>query len=339
METSPKVSVLIPTFNSAPFLEEAIESVLNQTFKDFELIIVDNHSADNTDDVVIKYLSDPRVFYYKNDSNLGLAGNWNKCLTYAKGEYIKYLCSDDKIHPQLLEKFVPIMDQNSNISLITSYREEFGMETGKNEPPLTYMQNGKKIIYETLKDRNWIGEPSSVMFRKANLWLGNFSSDYIFYLDWDMWLKQLSIGDCYIIPEFLSYFRVHQKQVSKMVMKTFLNYYEVYHFYRAIRTEKKYKIDFTEFDIDSLIKRKAILCSNAIPKLLFRLNKKENLVLLKKILKIVYNEKVVFQSFIEWLKKIIKKVSGLFSIDRIVHYSTFFNKKFRIDHLSHILKK
>ena len=93
----PKVSVLIPTYNYARYIGEAIESVLNQTFTDFELIIIDDQSKDNTDEVVAKYLHDPRVSYHKNPVNLGLVGNFNRALELANGEYIKFLLADDKL--------------------------------------------------------------------------------------------------------------------------------------------------------------------------------------------------------------------------------------------------
>src|SRR5688572_27397135 len=166
INNTPKVSVIIPSYNSAAYMDEAIQSVLNQTFENFELIIVDDCSPDNTDSVVQKYLGDKRVSYYKNSSNLGLGGNWNKALKYAKGDYIKFLCSDDKFHPQLLEKFVVIMDEYPQVSLVSSYREEFGLAGVKNEPPFAHLQKGQKIIVESLKERNWIGEPTCVMFRK-----------------------------------------------------------------------------------------------------------------------------------------------------------------------------
>src|SRR3712207_8356912 len=87
---SPKVSVLMPTLNYARFLPEAIESVLNQTLSDFELVIVDNGSTDDTDEVIQRYLGDKRVHYYKNLTK-GMAGNWNKCIEYSKGTYLKFL--------------------------------------------------------------------------------------------------------------------------------------------------------------------------------------------------------------------------------------------------------
>lgn len=292
MENCPKVSVIIPSYNSASFLDEAIMSVLNQTFTNFELIIHDDCSTDNTDDIVKKYLSDPRVSYYKNTKNLGLGGNWNKALGYAKGEYIKFLMSDDKFHTQLLEKFVPVMDQNPNVSLITSYREEFGLENYKNEPPFIHLQPGKKIIHETLKDRNWIGEPTCVMFRKSNLWVGEFDPNFIYFIDWEMWIRQLSIGDCYIVPETLSYFRVHNKQVSKMIMKNLLNYSETYYFYKGVKAVNSGRINFSEINIDALIKEKAADCIKGILKLIPRLHKKEYRILFRKTFKIIYKEKV-----------------------------------------------
>ena len=307
MVHTPKVSVLIPTYNSASFLSEAIESVLNQTFTDFELIIQDNNSDDHTEEVVKKYLPDTRVSYHKNAVNIGMAGNWNKVLTHARGEYIKFLMSDDKFHPQLLEKFVPIMDQNPNVSLITSYREEFGLENYKNEPPFIHLQPGKKIICETLKDRNWLGEPTTVMFRRSNLFLGDFNTNYTYILDWDMWLRHLSIGDCYILPQTLSYFRVHSKQVTKTALKQSLNYFEVYEFYKKVRDENPYRLDFGAFDIDSLVKQKATKCANAIPKIMFKPNRQGSLKLLMKATKIIIKEKVFFISFVQVLKQVNKK--------------------------------
>lgn len=291
MRKSPKVSVLIPSYNSGLFMDETIQSVLNQTYADYELIIVDDCSTDNTDEVVEKYLHDERVQYYKNEINLGLAGNWNKALTFAKGEYIKFLMSDDKFHPQLLEKFVAVMDQHPTVSIVTSFRKEFGAETHMNAPKFTHLQRGETIIYETLKDRNWIGEPTCVMFRKSNLWLGGFNSEFLYFIDWEMWIRHLTVGDCYIIPETLSYFRVHEKQVSRMVMKNMLQYCETYYFYKRVKRLKS-SIDFSGLDIDGLIKEKAANCIRGIIKLIPRLHKKESRTLFFKVVKIVQREKV-----------------------------------------------
>ena len=108
---NPKVSVLIPTYNYAHYLPEAIDSVLAQTFEDFEVIIVDNCSTDNTEEIVMEYLQkDKRIQYFKNEENIGPYRNYNQCLLYASGEYIKFLNADDKFAPTLLEKFVHILE-------------------------------------------------------------------------------------------------------------------------------------------------------------------------------------------------------------------------------------
>ncbi|MGV3587894.1 MAG: glycosyltransferase family 2 protein [Adhaeribacter sp.] len=297
MRVSPKVSVLIPTYNSAHFLDEAIQSVLNQTYTDFELIIVDNCSTDNSEQVIAAYLSDKRVTYYKNKTNIGLVGNFNKCLEYAQGEYIKYLCSDDKFHPALLEQYVRVMDQYPNVALVTSNRAIFGFKNYIWQLPLTHLQKGKTVAYHSLNDVNWIGEPTSVMFRRANLpAVGGFRSEFTYLTDWDMWLRQLSVGDCYIIPEALSYFRVHENQTTASVMKNLSNYFEDYYFYKGIKKQNLYKLDFSEIDIDALIKRKAADCVKVILKVIPRLVKKENWQVLNKALNILYSEKVLLPS-------------------------------------------
>src|ERR1700691_6171602 len=100
----PKVSVLIPTYNYARYLAEAIESVLEQDFQDFELLIVDDCSSDNTAEVVQPFCArDARVRFAVNPTNLGMVNNWQRCLDHARGSYIKFLFGDDTLaNPQAL---------------------------------------------------------------------------------------------------------------------------------------------------------------------------------------------------------------------------------------------
>jgi len=235
----PIVSVLIPTYNKAEFLGEAIESVLNQTFKDFELIIVDDCSKDNTDDVVKRYQDDCRVKYFKNVKNLGIGGNWNKTLGLATGKYIKFLMGDDKFEPELLEKYVSVMENNPNVSLVTSYRGVFGDRKSIIKQPLEGLIESKKAIELILKHGNWIGEPTTVMFRRENLWLGNFKVELKFLLDIDMWVRHLSCGDLYVIPEVLSWFRQYSGQYTKEVKKHFGDIFEWYYLLEMVFYDRK----------------------------------------------------------------------------------------------------
>lgn len=113
---NPKVSICIPTYNRAQFIEKAIESALNQTYSNIEVIVVDNASTDNTESMVNKY-TDPRLKYFKNDHNVGMFGNFNRCLELANGKYIQLLHSDDYIDEDFIEKCITFLESHENVYL------------------------------------------------------------------------------------------------------------------------------------------------------------------------------------------------------------------------------
>ena len=106
------VSIIMPSWNTAKWIAESIESVINQTYQKWELIIVDDCSTDNTDNVVASF-DDKRIVYLKNESNSGAALTRNKALREAKGEWIAFLDSDDLWKPEKLEKMVAFMTENN----------------------------------------------------------------------------------------------------------------------------------------------------------------------------------------------------------------------------------
>lgn len=291
----------MPTYNYAHFIGEAIESALNQTFTDFELIIIDDVSSDNTDEVVTRYLTDPRVRYYKNEKNLGLSQNFNKSLEYANGEFIKFLLADDRFFPSLLEKFVTIMDKYPDVSLVTSNREMFGTQTKQRRLPLSNYQKGSAVIYESLKEGagNWIGEPTTVMFRKADLSVGKFSTDYLCLVDWEMWLRLLTKGNCYIIPENLSAFRTHGSQASKLITRNFRFTFEEYRFYKMIQEKNPYNIDLKKIDIDRMVQRRATYCAGAMYKTVSSLHKKQSRKTFIEAFKIAKEEHVIMKPLLD----------------------------------------
>ena len=101
----PLVSVCIPAYNNAAYIKETIDSVLGQTYTNLELVICDDHSKDDTVRV-IEEIKDDRIKLYKNEKNLGMSGNWNRCLSKCTGEFIKLICADDMLAPDALEKEV-----------------------------------------------------------------------------------------------------------------------------------------------------------------------------------------------------------------------------------------
>ena len=114
---NPKISVIMPNYNNELYLREAIESVLNQTFKDFEFIIVDDGSTDKSIEIIQSY-NDPRIKIFINEINKGVSYTKNVGLDAAKGEYIIILDSDDICHPERLEKQVKFMDKHPDIGVL-----------------------------------------------------------------------------------------------------------------------------------------------------------------------------------------------------------------------------
>ena len=121
----PSVSVLIPSYNCARYLPETIESVLTQTLRDFELVVLDDRSSDSSSEVLERYARrDGRIRYRSNERNLGLVENWNACLDAARGKYVKFLHSDDKLtRPAALEQLVALLDEQPSASLAVCGRE------------------------------------------------------------------------------------------------------------------------------------------------------------------------------------------------------------------------
>jgi glycosyltransferase involved in cell wall biosynthesis len=218
----PKVSVCIPTYNYGRFIAEAIDSVLAQTFKDFELIVVDNCSTDNTREVVEHYVKiDPRVSYYCNESNIGMVGNWNRCLEYVKGKYIKILCADDYIDETHLEKCVTVLDNNADVVITSTPRVLFGCDD-KNEKlsfsDIFEVATGNSAIRRCLVEWNVIGEPTAVMFRKNDNNL-LFNPDFDQVSDMEMWFRLLENGKLANIPDTCCYLRCHDSQTTNINLK------------------------------------------------------------------------------------------------------------------------
>lgn len=220
----PKISVCIPVFNGANYIEEAIRSVLNQTFKDFELIIVDNASTDGTVDILdsLKFL-DNRIHVFRNDQNIGLAPNLNKCVDYANGEYIKFLCADDLLKEDCLSKMVAVFQNDSSIKLVASSRilvDESKVERGvKGYQKKTEKINGIYVISKCLYLGNYIGEPSAVMFKKIDF-NKPFRKDLPQLMDLACWFELLESGYFYYFNSPLCTIRIHDAQMSNTNLKS-----------------------------------------------------------------------------------------------------------------------
>lgn len=224
--TGPKLSVCIPVYNGQEFIKETIDSVLQQSFKDFEIVVVDNQSTDNTVSIVKSY-SDPRIKLFINDSNIGMIPNWNKAMEHATGKYIKILPADDFIYPGCLEKQVKIMeaDTHEKIAMVGGRRNIID-ETGKILFNRGFTKtecevSGFAAINKNVRSGgNIIGEGGALIFRKNILQkTGNFNSDIFYVLDLDLWYKILLHGNYYALPDIVSSFRVSKSSASVNVVK------------------------------------------------------------------------------------------------------------------------
>jgi glycosyltransferase involved in cell wall biosynthesis len=218
----PTVSVCLPLYKGAKFLGEAIESVLAQTYSDFELLIGDDCSPDNSAEIMKEYASrDKRIKVWTNETNLGHYGNYNACIKRVSGKYVKLFAQDDILHPQMLERFVNVMEKNPNVTLINCTRawmDEHGQPI-KIETPLEIeltkpfdvdtTTDGIEAIVSTLKNQyNWLGEPASQMFRAENI-DGGLDESFRQIGDMEYNYRQLLRGDHYFVAEELCRFRKH----------------------------------------------------------------------------------------------------------------------------------
>jgi len=214
----PKVSVCIPTFNGASYIGATIDSVLKQKFQDFEIVIVDNCSTDHTEAIVAELmLLSEKIIFYKNEQNIGMAENFNKCLEYARGKYIKFLCADDLLLPGCLEKMVTGLDAHPEVSLVcggrlsvNEYGNSFGLQRYSSE---TQIVKGHEAITRCLFGGNFIGEPSAVLFRKSEL-LNHFRAELPQLMDMDVWFRLIETGHLLSIEIPLCAIRFHKSQMT-----------------------------------------------------------------------------------------------------------------------------
>lgn len=215
----PKVSVCIPVRNGFEFIEKAVLSVLQQTYQNFELIVVDNFSTDNTVDLIEKFTSrTDKIKLYKNEKNIGLIENFNACLYKATGKYIKFLCADDVLMPNCLELMVSSLELNDCASLVTVGRllinEEDKALVLKSYVKEETLIPGHAVINRCLFGANYIGEPSATMFRREMLSEG-FDAKFPHLVDLEMWFRLLEKGDLISIPLPLCGIRRHKSQMTQ----------------------------------------------------------------------------------------------------------------------------
>lgn len=202
------VSIIMPSYNTAKFISETIESVLAQTYPNWELIIVDDCSTDDTDAVVCPYLVDDRIRYIKNEKNSGAAVSRNRALREAKGKWVAFLDSDDLWFPEKLEKQISFMKKNDYHFSYTNYIE-IDETTNPNGRSVT---GPKKVTRHGMYNYCWMG-CLTVMYDAETIGLIQIA-DIKKNNDYAMWLKACKKANCYLLDEVLAKYRKRSGSIS-----------------------------------------------------------------------------------------------------------------------------
>ncbi len=229
--TKPLISVCVPVYNGERYLKACLDSIITQTFSNYEVIICDDGSIDKSISICEEYAKKySTIKFTKNERNLGLVGNWNKCVETATGTWIKFLFQDDLMNSNCLEKMAKHTD--AEVELIVCKRN-FLIETPSDDVNDYYGRRVRTLEntgYFTSNDfsaetisriaaehpsLNFIGEPSLTMFRKVSLVkVGGFDQDLKQICDLEFLLRIASVFGLHYIPQQLCCFRIHDSSTT-----------------------------------------------------------------------------------------------------------------------------
>lgn len=222
IQKKPRVSIGLPVFNGERFLEETLDSILAQTFSDFELIISDNASTDKTREICERYTAqDERVKYFRSAQNLGVAPNYNRAFTLSSGEYFKWADYDDPLAPDFILRCVEVLDNHPEVAVCfpkAKFIDENGTFLNDYDPlpdttsPEPHVRFGKLLLEHDHRLAQASGMMRSDLVRKTILHGSYPCSDEVLMAHMSL------LGSYYEIPERLFYLRYHPYMSSKGVL-------------------------------------------------------------------------------------------------------------------------
>lgn len=222
------VSIMIPTYNRPEYFEQTLRSALAQDYPQVEILVCDNSTDDRTEQLIQKYLSDPRLHYQRNRAARTKADNFRPFERLAKGKYLQWLMDDDILAPQKLTKMVQVLQMHPEVTLVASQR---GFIDGEGKviahtsefaiPEENGIFAGRELAKRMLLHaNNPIGEPSAVLFRREDLQDHYWEAacrGYRTISDVAMWVQLLEKGDCVVFREPLSWYRRHAGQEGQQI--------------------------------------------------------------------------------------------------------------------------
>lgn len=245
----PAISIIFPAFNSSAFIKDAIESVLHQTFMDFELIIINDGSTDNTE-AIVESFSDNRIVYSKNETNKGLIFTLNKGIKMARGTYIARMDADDICFPDRLaiqKEWLDSHPKTAVVATLIEFIDENNNITGYWK--LDKQTTTSAAIRKVMPYENCLAHPS-IMARKNILEAYLYNSEQQHIEDYDLWLRLIADGHIIEkIPQVLLQYRVHSSSITVSKLRKTNFFFKHYAFkkrYIASRIKAK---KFNTFDV------------------------------------------------------------------------------------------
>lgn len=206
----PQLSVILPVYNASAYIDEAVTSILHQDFTDFELLIADDGSTDDSLEKIRKHV-DPRIIVFENHSNQGLISTLNHLLTQARGRYIARMDADDIARADRFSKQIAFMEQHASIGICGSAMEFFGAQSGR-----THVSTHPNALHANLLFGTPFNHPT-VLFRKSLVDNGSFSYDPEFRHaeDFELWTRLRNVTQFGNLDEPLLRYRLHPEQVTQ----------------------------------------------------------------------------------------------------------------------------
>ena len=220
-EVTARVSVVVPSYNNAAFIEATMDSILAQTFEDFELVVADHSSVDGTWELLQHYRTDPRVRLLRTEAGGGAPRNWERVTAAAGGQLLKLVCGDDIIYPDCLRMQVEAMDANPEVVLVAAQRDLIDargaiLMSRRGLAGLTGRVAGRVAARRTVVvGANIFGEPACVLIRRKTLQdAGGWDGRHPYVIDEATYVNVLLRGDFFGIDRSLAAFRLSSSQWS-----------------------------------------------------------------------------------------------------------------------------
>lgn len=242
MDSPPLVSICIPNYNNAPFIEEAISSALNQTYENIEVIVVDNCSTDNSWEI-ISSIKHSKLIAFRNKENIGMVGNVKKVLSYAKGTCISFLCSDDYLKEYAIRENITLLQKYPQANFAFGNVEYIGNRKGQSSFYYkSFLDEGEWTKDSLKKAGNRAYLVGTVFKIKALQKLRGKVIEDLTFFDWFLWLR-LGLGAAAFNPNIIGAYRYHSSNQTDLltpgISQNYLHLYKVLQYFQENYPEEK----------------------------------------------------------------------------------------------------